>query len=165
MNTREFMTLVASSAVEDWFMIPRPTYLHRFTAIQDEKGNVVRLDADQHLVAFVHRGNIEVSLAYGLVEKGNFVIDADVPMARENARTVLLDCFHQGQHVHREVLLKADRQRCILPMPNTWSEDGRRLPANKVKVARLIHMLAGPPTDFDAYFEQAGLSEVRAAWP
>lgn len=165
MNLRRFMTMIAESAVDDWVMIARPTYRHRFTPQHDGDGNIIRLDADQHTVSYVFRADIAVSMSYGLVQKGNYVIDADIDIARENARSVILDCFNEGQLVHREVLLKADRQRCILPMPTNWSKAGRQIPVNKVKLARLIHMLAGPPTEFDDYFRTAGLLQAETAWP
>jgi len=165
MNLREFMASIADTSVDDWVMISRPTYRHRFTPEFDDEGNVTRLDADQHMVSFVNRLDIAVTMSYGLVQKGNYIIEADLDIARENARSLILDCCSHGRLVHREIMLKADRQRCILPMPEDWSDKGRKIPSVKVKLARLIHTLAGPPTDFDTYFQNAGFEEVDAPWP
>ncbi len=165
MNVREFMKQIAGSTVEDWVQISRPTYRHRFTTHLAEEGEKSRIDVDQHVVHYTYRPDIQITMAYGLVEKGTYVIPADIEIARENARTVLLDCYHAGQLIHRETLLKADRQRVILPLPDNWGEERQPVPKAKAAIARLLHTLAGPPTDFDEYFAAAGMFEIDQPWP
>ena len=165
MDVRAFMKRIAESKVEDWILISRPTYRHRFTTHLGDEGESSRIDVDQHIAHYTFRPDIQITMAYGLVEKGTYVIPADIEMASENARTVLLDCYHTGRLIYRETLLKADRQRVILPMPENWGEERQPIPKPQAAIARLLHTLAGPPTDFDEYFAAAGMFEVEKAWP
>jgi hypothetical protein len=165
MNLREYLSTVANSRATDWLIIFQPTYRHRFTEQFNSEGEKIRTDVDQHPVMFTYRHDVSITLYFGLVEKGNYALPANHPLGSENARTVILDCFADGRLVHRETLLKADRQRCILPMPETWPEGPVKIPQTKAKLARLIHELAGPPTDFDEYFGAARMVVVDAPWP
>ena len=48
--------------------------------------------------------------------------------------------------------------------PKDWTAP-IQVPRRKARFARLIHVLAGPLTEFDAYFKEAGMVEVEAPWP
>jgi hypothetical protein len=165
MQLRELLATVASSKVSDWEVIFRPTLRHRITELQTAEGERERLMVDEHLVSFCFKPNVALTMAYGLVEKASVELPVDHPFAKENARTLLLDIFLDGQMVHREMVLSVDRQRCLLPLPRTW-DPPVSIPTAQFSLIRLLHALAGPPTDFGAYFEASGM--VRSddqPWP
>ena len=164
MNLREILRRISESAPSDWQLIFRPTFRHRFNEILTAEGEVAALDQDEHAVMFTLRSDIEISMAYGMVDQGAVPLSSDNPFAGENARTVFLDIFYQGRTVHREVILKVDRNRCLLPLPTSW-EKPVMVPLRQANLVRLIHSLAGPPTDFESYFEQAGMRHGDVPWP
>jgi hypothetical protein len=165
MQIRDYMAIVAASSLSEWELIFRPTYRHRFMTQYGPEGVKIRTDVDQHVLALTFKPNISISMAYGMVDTGNYEIPARLDIANENARTILLDCFLDGQLVHRELILRADRQRISLPMPTEWTAAGLQIPAAKSRLVRLIHNLAGPPTDYDEGLKLAGMEEVETPWP
>ena len=87
------------------------------------------------------------------------------PFARENARTLYLDIFYEGRLVHRETIVSVDRHRCLLPLPVSW-DPPINVPTAQFSLVRLIHALAGPPTDYDSYFQESGMVRTdKVAWP
>jgi len=164
MNLRNLMQTVSDSAPNDWELIFRPTYLHRFTEIMNAEGAVLSLDPDEHLVGFVYRPNISITMTYGMVETGNVALPAKNPYAGENARSVYLDIFYEGRLAHRELILQVDRHRCLLPFPQSW-DPPVTVSQGQANLVRLVHGLAGPPTDYDSYFDSAGLRTADIPWP
>ncbi len=165
MQLREILATVASSKVRDWAIIFRPTLRHRVTEILNDEGERERLLVDEHLVAFSYRPDIAVTMAYGLVDQSSYELPADHPFARENARSLFLDIFHDGQLIHRETVVSVDRQRCLLPLPQDW-EPPISVPTAQFSLVRLIHALAGPPTDYESYFKESGMVRSdRVPWP
>ena len=164
MNLRQVLQRISESAPSDWQLIFRPTFRHRFNEILTAEGEVAALDQDEHAVMVTLRSDIEISMAYGMVEQGAVPLASDNPFASENARSVFLDIFYQGRTVHREIILKVDRNRCLLPSPTSW-EKPVMVPLGQANLVRLIHSLAGPPTDFESYFEQAGMRHADVPWP
>lgn len=165
MELRDLLRTVADSAPADWGAIMRPTGFWRFVGEAGQGGAVRALAADQHPLYFVHKPDIRIGLAFGLVENAAYPLPAEHPFGRENASSVLLDCLLDGRPVHRETLVMVDRNRCLLPCPASWEPDGLKIPALRRALARLVHLLAGPPTDFDDYFGRAGMRGVDLRWP
>ncbi|MBT6140202.1 MAG: hypothetical protein HOH65_22200 [Rhodospirillaceae bacterium] len=165
MNLRDFIKTIADSDVAEWELILQPTYRHRFTPVIGPEGEQLSLETDQHRMSFTYRKDIRISMAYGLIVKGNFVLPISGPLANENARTAILDLFDAGRMVHRETVLLVDRQRCLLPIPKIWSDAGCDIPIPQYNLIKLLHTLAGPPTDFDEYFETAGMRKAGGDWP
>lgn len=165
MTLQQLVGTIAGSRVEDWAVVFRPTFRHRFSPRTDAEGKVSRIDIEEARVHFTYRPDIRIVLGWGLDEINDYVVPVEGEIGHENARTSALDIYLNGRIVHRETMLRVDRQRCILPLPRTWSEPPQRVPKAQARVARLIHALAGPPTDFDAYFAMAGMVEVDAPWP
>ena len=165
MQLRELLATVAASKVADWQVIFRPTLRHRFTEAIDAENKREQVLVDEHAVRFVFRPDISISMAYGLVDQAAFDLPPDHPFARENARTLLLDIFHDGGLTHRETVLNVDRQRCLLPMPRSW-ESPVKIPTAQFSLIRLVHALAGPPTDYDSYFRESGMIRSDGVpWP
>lgn len=165
MQLRELLATVAASKVADWQVIFRPTLRHRFTEAIDAENKRDQVLVDEHAVRFVFRPDISISMAYGLVDQAAFDLPPDHPFARENARTLLLDIFHDGGLAHRETVLNVDRQRCLLPMPRSW-ESPVKIPTAQFSLIRLVHALAGPPTDYDSYFRESGMIRSDGVpWP
>lgn len=164
MNLRDLLGVVAGSGVADWTILFRPTYRHRIVETIKPDGSRDRLQSDEHMVAFCYRPNIAVTMAYGLVEQGAYELPRGNPFALENARTRYLDIFLEGRLAHREIVVAVDRQRCLLPMPRDWNPP-IAIPAMQYSLVRLIHDLAGPPTDYDEYFTNAGMQQSQTPWP
>lgn len=165
MRLERYMEVAAGSQPEDWLMIERPTLRHRFTPLLDENAELIRQVIDEPLVAFCYRPDVRLTLLFGLVETAHYPLPRGMPYAEENARTVLLHCLFGGQVIHTESLLKIDRQRCILPLPADWGEPPQAIPRRQYDLARLVHQLAGPFTDFEQYFKSAGMAVVDRPWP
>jgi|GEM_PF-726956 len=165
MQLREILATVAASKAGDWEILFRPTMRHRFTEVMNDEGKREKLLVDEHLVAFSYRPDIAVTMAYGLVDQAAFELPAGHPFAQENARTLLLDIFHDGQLIHRETLVSVDRQRCLLPLPSGW-EPPINIATAQFSLVRLVHALAGPPTDYESYFKESGMVRSdRVPWP
>lgn len=164
MNLRELLETVAGSSTGDWVILFRPTFRHRISATTKPDGSQDRLLADEHLVAFSFRPNIAISMAYGLVEQGAYELPPEHPYARENARIRFLDIFLEGRLIHREPVVAVDRHRCLLPVPRDWNPP-IAIPSTQDRLVRLIHNLAGPPTDYDEYFANAGMKRSDTPWP
>lgn len=165
MQIRELLATIASSKVADWQTIFRPTLRHRFTEILDENGKREQLLVDEHVVSFTYAPDVAITMAYGLVDQAAFELPPDYPFARENARTLYLDIFYEGRLVHRETIVSVDRHRCLLPLPASW-DPPISVPTAQFSLVRLIHALAGPPTDYDGYFLESGMVRTdRVAWP
>ena len=165
MQIRQLLAQIASSKVTDWEPLFRPTLRHRLTEILDEKGKREQFVIDEHLVSFVYRPDIAITMAYGLVEQAALDLPPDHPFGRENARSLLLDIFYEGRLAHRETVVSIDRHRCLLPMPASW-ELPISVSTAQFSLVRLLHALAGPPTDYDTYFQECGMVRSDAvAWP
>ena len=164
MNLRDLLETVAGSSVQDWTILFRPTFKHRIVETLKDDGSRDRLQSDEHLVAFSYRPDLAISMAYGLVEQGAYTLPSVNPFAAENARTRYLDIFLEGRLTYRETVVAVDRHRCLLPMPRDWNPP-IAIPAMQYSLVRLIHDVAGPPTDYDEYFEKAGMKRWEMPWP
>lgn len=164
MNLRNLLGTVAGSGVGDWTILFRPTFRHRIVEIAKPDGSRDRLQSDEHMVAFSYRPNIAIGMAYGMVEQGAYELPPSHPFGRENARTRYLDIFLEGRLAHRETVVAIDRHRCLLPMPRDWNPPVA-IPVMQYAMVRLIHDLAGPPTDYDEYFTGAGMTRSDTPWP
>ena len=164
MRLDQYLGLIADSKPEDWRVIPRPTFRHHFARSADEKGEEVSVEVDEHRVVMSFAANIRITLAYGLVAEASYRIDPKHKFGLLNARTEFADCFYDNILVHRETVVRVARQRCVLPEVMDWATP-IKVPKRKARFAKLIHILAGPLTDFDEYFKEAGMVEVEAPWP
>lgn len=164
MNLQDLLGIVVGSGVDDWTILFRPTFRHRIVETTKADGSRDRLIADEHLVAFSYKPNLAITMAYGLVEQGAYNLPSSHRFAQENARTRYLDVFLEGRLVHRETVVAVDRNRCLLPMPRDWNPP-ISIPSQQYSLVRLIHALAGPPTDYESYFAEAGMRSVDAPWP
>lgn len=164
MRLDQYLGLIGDSSESDWRLITRPTFRHHFARGVDDKGEEVSVEVDEHKVALTFVPNIRITLAYGLVADSNYRIDPKHKLGALNARSEYVDCFYDNILVHRETVVRVARQRCVLPEPMDW-ELPVKVPKRKARFAKLIHVLAGPPTDFDEYFQEAGMVEIEAPWP
>ena len=165
MRLDQYLALIGDSKPEDWRLITRPTFKHHFARSTDDKGEEVSVEVDEHKVVMAYAANIRITLAYGLVSEPNYRIDTKHKFGLLNARSEFVDCFLDNILVHRETVVRVARQRCVLPEPADWTESPIKVPKRKARFARLIHVLAGPLTEFDEYFKEAGMVEVEAPWP
>ena len=164
MKLRDLLRVVSGSGIEDWTILFRPTFRHRIIEALRPDGSRDRLIVDEHMVAFSYRPNLAIGMAYGMVEQGAYALPVGHPFATENARTRFLDIFLEGRLAHRETVVAVDRQRCLLPMPRDWNPP-IDVPEDLYSMVRLLHALAGPPTDYDDYFAAAGMRRSAGPWP
>ena len=164
MKLRDLLRVVSGSGIDDWTVLFRPTYRYRIVETTKPDGSRDRLTADEHKVAFSYRPNLAIGMAYGMVEQGAYALPAGHRFAAENARTLFLDVFLEGRLAHRETVVAVDRQRCLLPMPRDWNPP-MAVPDGLYSLVRLVHELAGPPTDYDEYFGAAGMNRSTDPWP
>ena len=165
MELREILATVAASKVADWEIMFRPTYRHRFKEVLKEDGEREELLIDEHVVAFSFKPNIAVTMAFGMVEQSAFDLPDHHPYFMENARSLFLDIFSNGRLTHRETIISVDRQRCLLPLPRSW-DNPMKVSAAQFSLVRLVHALAGPPTDYDEYFTNSGMvQDDSVPWP
>jgi hypothetical protein len=164
MRHDQYLALIGDSKPEDWRLITRPTFRHHFARLTDEKGEEASVEVDEHKVVLSFAPNIRITLAYGLVADVDYRIDGKHKLALLNARSEFVDCFYDNILVHRETVVRVARQRCVLPEPADWTTP-INVPKRKARFAKLIHTLAGPLTEFDEYFKEAGMVEVDAPWP
>lgn len=165
MRLDHYLGLIGDSSPEDWRLIPRPTFRHHFARFADEKGEEASVEVDEHRVAMSFAPNIRITLAYGLVSESNYRIDTKHKFGILNARSEFADCFYDNMLVHRETVVRVARQRCVLPEVADWTTTPIKVPRRKARFAKLIHILAGPLSEFDEYFKEAGMVEVEAPWP
>ena len=164
-NLKKFMAMLTNTEMTDWVSLYRPTYLHRFTPFGDRDDASTPIILDEHIARFTLREDVRVTLSYGLVDHGDFRVPGEGPLSEMNARTELLDCFYLGRLVFRDTLLRADRRRMLLPMPIDWESSPPRVPKARLRLARLVHELAGPLTDFDENMKKAEFEVVDDVWP
>lgn len=165
MDLRPFLGRIAESAPEDWLILQGPLFRHGFSRVEGAEGKLLRVDVDAPPVGLVYRADVAITMLYGLVLEAAVDLPVPGPYRQENCRSIALDCFYCGGLVHREVLLKVGRQRCILPRPAEWTAAPQLIPERQAKLARLVHALCGPFTDFDEYFDSFPMTAVQQPWP
>lgn len=165
MELREMVKQAGDSAPGDWMPILRPTYRHRFVTRKNAKGEEIGLAADQHRLHLTFKKDIRITLGFGLVETANYHVPEPNPYAGENARTHLLDLFWEGRLAFRDIVVNVGRNRCLLPLPPDWTEQGMEIPVIRYGLIRLVHEIAGPPTDFDEHFTAIGMQRINSRWP
>ena len=165
MTLDTYLEMIVNSGPEDWIVMPRPTMKHSFTFQEGQEGNSDRYDLGEAPVMLGFKKNVSITLAAGTIEKAKYVIPVQTEFTNHNARTVLVDCFFDNIIVHRETMVMVDRQHCILPLPQPWTEEKQPVPKGKIVFAHLIHELIGPFTDFADYLERAGLYGADLPWP
>jgi hypothetical protein len=67
--------------------------------------------------------------------------------------------------VFRDVLVAVDGWRCILPQPVNTEGPPYKVPELRYRLAKLVHELCGPETNFESYFKRVGMQPVKAPWP
>lgn len=164
MRLQDVLGTVAGSAVEDWAILFRPTFRYRVSGVPEPGGSRDRLEVDEHRIAFSYKPDIAITMAYGLVEEGAYQLPPGHRFAQENARTLYVDIFLEGRLVFRETVVSVDRHRGLLPMPRDWNPP-IQIPVAQYSLVRLLHALAGPPTDFEEYFTNAGMKRSGDPWP
>ena len=165
MNLQDLVKKISGSDIADWSPILRPTFRHRFVTRTNPEGETTGVAADQHKLHLTYKKDIRITVGFGMVQVANYHIPAPNPYAEENARTHLLDCYWEGRLAFRDIVVNVGRNRCLLPLPAEWTEDGMEIPVTRYGLVRLIHEIAGPPTDFDEHFTAIGMQRINRRWP
>ena len=86
-------------------------------------------------------------------------------LPNKRAQAVIIDFLYNGALVFRDTLVAVDGWRCILPQPINESGPPYKVPDRRARIAKLVHQLVGPETNFDAYFKRVGMQPVEHPWP
>ncbi len=158
MTLEEYLKTVADSDIKHWQVLRTPTFLYRLQPVRSGPNRSLDFELQEHNYILSYEHDLSISLAWGLVQDKNYTDDWINKFQDKRAQTVLLDFLYNGALVFRETLVAVDGWRCILPMPAA-GDSAPPFPISvfKFKLARLIHQLTGPGTNFEDYFRRAGM--------
>jgi len=176
MDLNEYMRRIISSAPTSWTTIfcgahgGGPSYRDQFSVWSDGSQKFAGLDLQSHSVVASFRGDLSISLAWGLEDNPDFSEGWTRKFPNTQAPSSFLDFFYNGALVWREELIAVDGGRCYLPLPALPADgeadgvNGIGLPRGKSDVIRLVNSLTSI-YDYDQYLEKAGLQVTDEPWP
>lgn len=165
MTLEDFLTVVAASKPADWRATLLPTFMFRVVPIRASGGGTTDFELQEHSTMMTFIKDVRFGLAWGLVMDKNFNEEWIQKLPNKRAQSVILDFSYNGALVFRDTLVAVDGWRCILPQPVNEAGPPYRVPDRRVKIAKLVHQLVGPETNFDAYFKRVGMQPVDQPWP
>lgn len=167
MKLNELMALIAQSAPTDWVVNASPTFLFRLVPIRGGQDNrTLDLELQEHTVVMTFKPEVSISMAYGMVQDKEFKDDWAMRFPNKRAHTTFLDILYHGALVFRDQMVAVDGLRCILPLPPpNQVQPPFDIPERRLRVAKLVHALAGPDISFDQYFQRVGMRSANHPWP
>ncbi len=164
MTLEDYLTVVASSKASDWRATLLPTFMFRVVPARSGSGQG-DFELQEHTTTLTFTRDVRFGMAWGLVGDRNYSEDCIQKLPNKRAQGVLLDFLYSGAVVYRDMLVAVDGWRCILPQPVNEAGPPFRVPKRRLMIARLVHQLVGPETNFDAYFKRVGMEELDQPWP
>ncbi|NQW09309.1 MAG: hypothetical protein HQ481_05420 [Alphaproteobacteria bacterium] len=165
MTLEDFLTVVAASKPADWRTTVLPTFMFRVVPVRASGGGTVDFDLQEHTTTMTFTKDVRFGLAWGLVTDKNFNDEWVQKLPNKRAQAVILDFLYNGALVFRDTLVAVDGSRCILPQPVNEVGPPYKVPDRRARIAKLVHQLVGPETNFDAYFKRVGMQPVDQPWP
>ncbi|MBU0723535.1 MAG: hypothetical protein KJ904_11760 [Alphaproteobacteria bacterium] len=166
MKLDDYLSVIAQSAPKDWSVSKVPTFMFRLVPIRGADNRTLDFELQEHNALMVFKRDIRFSLAFGLVQNPNFNDDWATNFPNKRAQAVILDFMFAGALVFRDTLIAVDGWKCLLPAPAPdMLEAPFPIPEKQYLIAKLVHMLAGPNTNFEAYFQRAGMRATKMPWP
>ncbi len=165
MRLDEYVTLVATSAPADWCVHKSPTFHYRVVPVRGGPNRIVDFELQEHNVIMTFAKDVGVNMCFGLVSDRNYASPWSGRFPDKRAQSTFLDFFFNGAMVFRETMVWVDGWRCVLPEPTQSAAPPYPIPERKYRVAKLLHSLVGPGTNFDDYFRRAGMTPTAEAWP
>lgn len=165
MTLEDLLTVIAASKPSDWRATLLPTFMYRVVPVRGAGGGAADFELQEHSTTLTFTHDVRFGMAWGLVSDKNYNEDWVQKLPNRRAQGVLLDFLYNGALVFRDQLVAVDGWRCILPQP--INEDGPpyNVPERRARIAKLVHQLVGPETNFDAYFKRVGMQPVKRPWP
>jgi len=152
MRLDTLINVIADSSSDEWETVSAPP----------------AVDAYGHDARAVHREDVSIALAWGLVENDNFRQDWANRFADPAARSHWVDVLYQGSLVARDMYVAVDGYRCFLPVPRLELEGelpdakviGRTITQQEYGFFRLLDSLGGSYKEFDSYLARADIRVV-----
>lgn len=165
MTLEDLLNVVASSKPSDWRATLVPTFMYRVVPVRVAGGTTTDLELQEHSTMLCFTRDVRFGLAWGLVADKNYNEDWIQKLPNKRAQGVILDFLYNGALVFRDTLIAVDGWRCILPQPLNEIGPPFNVPERRARIAKLVHQLVGPETNFDAYFKRVGMQTSKQVWP
>ena len=162
MDFPTYIDIIARSAPADWNVESGPLF---FNPAPDLGSGTHDAHVNTHSFVMACRRDLSITMAYGMPARVAAREDFARIFPNPQASMRYLDFFFNSALVFREVLISADGEQGILPVPNPGPTSPYEAPRRKCAVARLIHQLTNPMRDFDEYIEYAKLKAIDEHWP
>jgi hypothetical protein len=164
----EITQMITSSSPRDWEVIGPPVYLDRLGEVRSGDQHWLEVDSQYYLAVF--KPDVSLRLAWGLTLERELSFEGWL-FPDPSIRRYAVDAFWQGALVARWTVLNVDGGRCYLPDPDPAYVKvdnslmghmivGWTAKASSVALARLLDSLIRSASEFDSYFQRAGLAEV-----
>ena len=165
MTLEDYLTVIASSKPGDWRSTVLPTFMFRVVPVRGTGGATADFELQEHTTTLTFVRDVRFGMAWGLIGDKNYSEEWIEKLPNKRAQGVLLDFLYNGALVYRDMMVAVDGWRCILPQPIDETGPPFRVPKRRLAIARLVHQLVGPETNFDAYFKRVGMQELDKPWP
>lgn len=165
MTLEDFLTVIAASKPGDWRSTLLPTFMYRVVPIRAAGGGTADFELQEHTATLTFLRDIRFGMAWGLIADKNYNEDWIQKLPNKRAQGVILDFLYNGALVFRDQLVAVDGWRCILPQPVNETGPPYHVPERRARIAKLVHQLVGPETNFDAYFKRVGMHAIDQPWP
>lgn len=165
MKLEDYLARIEGSEPGDWRVTQVPTFMYRLVPVRGSDNRTLDFEVQEHNVMLTYAPDVNLTMAWGLVADRNFSEEWSDKLPNKRAQAVILDFLFHGALVFRDTLVAVDGWRCILPQPMPGNGPPYKVPARRAKIARLIHRLCGPDTNFDNYFKRVGMAPVAQPWP
>ena len=165
MTLEDFLTVIAASKPTDWHATLLPTFMYRVVPIRASGGGTADFEMQEHTTTLTFLRDVRFGMAWGLIGDKNYNEDWVQKLPNKRAQSVILDFLYNGALVFRDQLVAVDGWRCILPQPINETGPPYNVPERRARIAKLVHQLVGPDTNFDAYFKRVGMQPVNRPWP
>ncbi|WPZ33260.1 hypothetical protein T8K17_18705 [Thalassobaculum sp. OXR-137] len=165
MTLDDYLTVIAASKPDDWRATVLPTFMFRVVPIRASGGGTVDFELQEHTTTLTFLRDVRFGMAWGLVGDKNYKEEWVDKLPNKRAQGVLIDFLFNGAMVYRDMLVAVDGWRCILPQPVNETGPVFKVPQRRVTIAKLVHQLVGPETNFDSYFKRVGMQVDSQPWP
>ncbi|WP_437286640.1 hypothetical protein [Sorangium sp. So ce406] len=173
MNISSFVAQIVNSSAVNWHVIscwgsgsgPSYRYELQTSTTYSSGAPTTSIDVVSHSLVATFKNDIAITIGWGLRSLDDFQEDWANGFPDPHASSSFVDMFYNGTLIYRELYVTVDGGRVALPVPEP--RDGRLVvPSAYVRLVRLLNSLeAAYASEFDSYFQRAGMTEVDEPWP
>lgn len=183
MTRDQLRKLVMASDGPDWSVISgyAPTYFDSFSEVRKGTaigpgggdGTTVWLEHTAHNGRAVFVEDIDIGMVWGMrpthsSESGSYE-DWSVQFPDTNVQAHVVEVLYRGQPVDVEIVASIDGGRCTVPWPkprlsgeiNDPKVEAWEITQWEYDLARVLHQLTDPATDYADYVSRCGFTIVR----